>query len=55
MTAVLTLAAALFAVPASASDKSELLHDANRTVDNLKHDPAFESRQPTFAVTSEQP
>ena len=41
MTAVLTLAAALFAVPASASDKSELLHDANRTVDNLKHDPAF--------------
>jgi lipid-binding SYLF domain-containing protein len=24
-----------------ASDKSELLHDANRTVENLKHDPAF--------------
>ena len=40
-TAALTLAAAFFAVPASASDKSELLHDANRTVDNLKHDPAF--------------
>ena len=37
----MTLAAAFFAVPASASDKSELLHDANRTVDNLKHDPAF--------------
>jgi lipid-binding SYLF domain-containing protein len=43
-----TLAAAslislsVFAVPAqAASDKAELLHDANRTVDALKHDPAF--------------
>lgn len=33
--------AAFLATPAMASDKSELLHDANRTVDNLKHDPAF--------------
>ena len=37
----MTLAVAFFAGSASASDKSELLHDANRTVDNLKHDPAF--------------
>jgi lipid-binding SYLF domain-containing protein len=35
-------AIALAAAPAAyASDKSELLHDANVTVDNLKHDPAF--------------
>jgi lipid-binding SYLF domain-containing protein len=33
--------AAIIATPAAASDKSELLHDANRTVENLKHDPAF--------------
>ena len=41
----LALAAAMtltiFTIPALASDKSELLEDANRTVDNLKHDPAF--------------
>jgi lipid-binding SYLF domain-containing protein len=30
-----------FAAPAQASDKSELLHDANATINNLKHDPAF--------------
>ena len=35
------LAAALFAAPAQASDKGELLTDANHTVDALKHDPAF--------------
>jgi lipid-binding SYLF domain-containing protein len=29
------------ALPASADDTSELLVDANRTVTNLKHDPAF--------------
>ncbi len=33
--------AAFIATPAVASDKSELLHDANRTVEHLKHDPAF--------------
>jgi SH3 domain-containing YSC84-like protein 1 len=43
-----TLAAAsvislsVLAAPAqAASDKAELLHDANRTVDALRHDPAF--------------
>ncbi|HEX3756054.1 MAG TPA: lipid-binding SYLF domain-containing protein [Rhizomicrobium sp.] len=35
------LAATFFVAPAAASDRSELLHDANVTVDNLKHDPAF--------------
>jgi len=39
--AAMALAAAFFATPALASDKSELLHDANQTVENLKHDPAF--------------
>ncbi len=39
--AAVAIAAGLFVMPALASDKSELLHDANRTVDNLKHDPAF--------------
>jgi len=34
-------AAAFLATPAVASDKGELLHDANRTVDHLRHDPAF--------------
>ena len=33
--------AATLATPAMASDKSELLHDANHTVDNLRRDPAF--------------
>jgi lipid-binding SYLF domain-containing protein len=43
----LTLAAAAIGVaaflagPAAASDKTELLHDANRVVDHLRHDPAF--------------
>src|ERR1700761_1109347 len=35
------LAVAFLATPVAASDKSQLLHDANQTVDNLKHDPAF--------------
>jgi SH3 domain-containing YSC84-like protein 1 len=35
------LALTLFALPAQASDKGELLRDANRTVENLKRDPAF--------------
>jgi lipid-binding SYLF domain-containing protein len=40
-TAAIALASACLTTPAVASDKSELLHDANQTVDNLKHDPAF--------------
>ena len=40
--AAATLAAFAFAAPAAqASDKSDLLHDANITINNLKHDPAF--------------
>jgi len=39
--AVMAVAAVFLATPAIASDRSELLHDANRTVDNLKRDPAF--------------
>ena len=35
------MVAGLAAVPARADDMSDLLHDANTTVDNLKHDPAF--------------
>src|SRR5450631_4201943 len=37
------LAAALFTAPAAqaASDKAELLHDANSTVNALRHDPSF--------------
>jgi SH3 domain-containing YSC84-like protein 1 len=35
------LSALIFAAPAQASDKGELLHDANTTVNALKHDPAF--------------
>jgi lipid-binding SYLF domain-containing protein len=35
------LALTLFALPAQASDKGELLRDANRTVENMRHDPAF--------------
>ena len=34
--------AMVFAVPAQAeSDKAELLHDANRVVNHMRHDPAF--------------
>ena len=36
------VAAMVMAVPASAeSDKAELLHDANRVVNHMRHDPAF--------------
>ena len=42
LAAAVTLTALVFAAPAAqASDKSELLHDANATINNLKHDPAF--------------
>ena len=41
LAAATALAATLFALPAQASEKGELLHDANRTVDHLRHDPAF--------------
>jgi lipid-binding SYLF domain-containing protein len=41
LAAASALALTLFALPAQASDKGELLHDANRTVTNLKRDPAF--------------
>ena len=34
-------ALAMIAAPAQASDQSELLDHANRTVDHLKSDPAF--------------
>jgi lipid-binding SYLF domain-containing protein len=48
--AAFSLTAVLFAAPALAvdkpdkdakSDRAEILHDANNTIDNLKHDPAF--------------
>jgi len=40
--AAAALTAVVFTLPAqAASDKAELLHDANRTVDALRHDPAF--------------
>jgi SH3 domain-containing YSC84-like protein 1 len=36
------ITAMVFAVPAQAeSDKGELLHDANRVVNHMRHDPAF--------------
>src|ERR1700744_6774466 len=43
LAAAVALAAALSATPALAAhgDTAELLHDANHTVDNLKHAPAF--------------
>src|SRR5579862_5813179 len=41
LAAATALAAALLTLPAQASDKGELLRDANLTVDHLKHDPAF--------------
>jgi lipid-binding SYLF domain-containing protein len=37
----LAMAVAFAAAPAAASDRSELLHDANITVNHLRHDPAF--------------
>jgi SH3 domain-containing YSC84-like protein 1 len=37
-----TVAAVVVALPAQAeSDKAELLHDANRVVNHMRHDPAF--------------
>lgn len=41
LAAATAVALTLIALPAQASDKGELLHDANRTVENLKRDPAF--------------
>ena len=41
LAAATALTALMFADQAQASDKSELLHDANTTINNLKHDPAF--------------
>jgi lipid-binding SYLF domain-containing protein len=42
LAATVTLTALAFAAPAAqASEKTELLHDANTTINNLKHDPAF--------------
>jgi lipid-binding SYLF domain-containing protein len=42
LVAAAALAATMFAIPAqAASDKAELLMDANKTVNDLKHDPAF--------------
>ena len=45
LAAAATLAAFAFAAPAAQasdrSEKSELLQDANTTINNLKHDPAF--------------
>jgi len=43
LAAAAALAVTLFAIPALADDKAELLSDANRTVDNLRRDPAFGS------------
>jgi SH3 domain-containing YSC84-like protein 1 len=41
MLAAAALTAIIFAAPAQAEDKGELLRDANKTVDALRHDPAF--------------
>lgn len=41
LASVAAVAAAMLTLPAQASDKSDLLRDANRTVNNLRHDPAF--------------
>ena len=41
LAAATALTALVFAAPAQASDKGELLRDANTTVNALKHDPAF--------------
>ncbi|HKD48658.1 MAG TPA: lipid-binding SYLF domain-containing protein [Rhizomicrobium sp.] len=41
LAAAAALAVTLFAIPALADDKAELLRDANRTVDNLRRDPSF--------------
>jgi len=41
MAAATAIALTFLALPAQASDKGELLRDANKTVNDLKHDPAF--------------
>ena len=41
LAAASALALTLFALPAQASEKGELLRDANKTVENMRHDPAF--------------
>jgi lipid-binding SYLF domain-containing protein len=42
LAAAVALSAMAIAAPAAqASEKTELLHDANTTINNLKHDPAF--------------
>jgi lipid-binding SYLF domain-containing protein len=41
LASVAAVAAAMLTLPAQASDKSDLLRDANRTVSHLRSDPAF--------------
>ena len=41
LAAAFLLTAGVLAAPAQASDKTDLLRDANKTIDNLRHDPAF--------------
>jgi lipid-binding SYLF domain-containing protein len=41
LASIAAVAAVTFVAPAQASDKSELLHDANGVVNDLRHDPAF--------------
>ena len=41
LAAATALSLTIFALPAQASEKGELLRDANKAVDDLKHDPAF--------------
>jgi lipid-binding SYLF domain-containing protein len=41
LAAATALAASFVTLPAQASDKGELLREANETVNHLKHDPAF--------------
>ncbi len=45
----LVLGAVAMASPALASDKGELLHDANRVVGDLRHDPAFAQAAPMIS------
>jgi lipid-binding SYLF domain-containing protein len=41
LASVAAIAAVAFITPAQASDKTELLRDANEVVNDLRHDPAF--------------
>jgi lipid-binding SYLF domain-containing protein len=45
----LAVSTAMFTVPALASEKGDLLRDANATVDALKHDPAFATAKTMIA------